>query len=54
MFENSNFIVFVIEDDQYYSVARIATWLMKSPSVAEGDEHITFDCSTPSASGWLF
>ena len=34
-------MVFVIENDQHYSVARIAAWLMKSLPVAEGDEHHT-------------
>jgi len=30
---------FVIEDDQQYSVARIATLVIKNHPVAEGDEH---------------
>ena len=30
---------FVIEDDQHYSVARIATLVIKNHPVAEGDEH---------------
>jgi len=33
-------LVFVIEDDQHYSPARIAGLAVKTPPVAEGDEHL--------------
>ncbi len=36
--ETTNF-EFVIEDDEHYSVARIATLAADDISIAEGDEH---------------
>jgi len=49
LFENSKLMAFVIEDDEHHSPARIAGVKVKWQSLAEGEQHLSLNCSSSSA-----